>query len=153
MSFLYWHQVYLIWFPKGHSIITALLGIRDDLRAIKRGEVSLMVFADYSEAFDTVCFKTVLTKMYALGFSNEFLTWMVHYLSDRRQFVQIDDKTSSIEIVLFGVPQGPILGSSTFNLCVSDLQKHIKCPCCQYVDDTTFLVLSKTNDLANAVVK
>ena len=88
-------------FRKGHSTVTALLGIRDDLvRAMKRGEVSLMVFADYSKAFDTVCFKTVLTKMHALGFLDEFLTWMVHYLSDRRQLVQIDDKTSSIETVL-----------------------------------------------------
>ena len=120
-------------FRKGHSTVTALLVIRDDLlRAMKRGEVSLMVFADYSKAFDTaVCFKTVLTKMYALGFSNEFLTWMVHYLSDRRQFVQIDDKTSSIDTVLFGVPQGSILGPFIFNLYVSDLQKHIKCTCYQ----------------------
>ena len=90
--------------------------------------------------------------MHALGFSNEFLTWMVHYLSDRRQFVQID-KTSSIEIVLFGVPQGPLLGPSIFNLYVSDLQKHIKCPCYQYADDTTFFVHSKTKDLANGVVE
>ena len=66
-------------FRKGHSTVTALLGIRDDLlRAMKRGEVCLMVFADYSKAFGTVCFKTVLTKMHALGFSNEFLAWTVH---------------------------------------------------------------------------
>ena len=159
INFLHWWAFFIgtkfIWsgFHKDHSIITALLGIRDDLQAMKRGEVSLMVFADYSEAFDTVCFKTVLTKMHALGFSNEFLTWMVHYLFDRRQFVQIDDKTSSIETVLFGVPQGPILGLSIFNLYVSDLQKHIKCPCYQYGDDTTFFLHSKTKDLANGVVE
>ena len=41
-------------FRKGHSSVTVLLGIRDDLlRAMKRGEVSLMVFADYSKAFET----------------------------------------------------------------------------------------------------
>ena len=73
INFLQWWAFFIgtkyIWsgFRKGHSIITALLGIRDDIRAMKRGEVSLMVFADYSEAFDTVSFKTVLTKMYALG--------------------------------------------------------------------------------------
>ena len=78
---------------------------------------------------------------------------MVHYLSDRRQFVQIDDQTSSIETVLFGVPQGPILGPSIFNLYVFDLQKHIMCPCYQYADDTTFFVHSKTKDLANGVVE
>ena len=78
---------------------------------------------------------------------------MVHYLFDRRQFVQIDDKTSSIETVLFGVPQAPILGPSIFNLYVSDLQKHIKFPCYQYGDDTTFFLHSKTKDLANGVVE
>ena len=41
-------------FRKGHSTVTVLLGISDDLlRAMKRGEVSLMVFADYSKAFET----------------------------------------------------------------------------------------------------
>ena len=56
-------------FRRGHSTVNALLGLRDDLlRAMKKGEVSLMVFADYSKAFDIVCFKTVLTKMHALGF-------------------------------------------------------------------------------------
>ena len=62
INFLQWWAFFIgtkyIWsgFRKGHSIITALLGIRDDIRAMKRGEVSLMVFADYSEAFDTVLF-------------------------------------------------------------------------------------------------
>ena len=90
--------------------------------------------------------------MHTLGFSNEFLTWMVHYLSDRRQFVQIDDETSSIETVLFGVPQGSILGPFIFNLDVSDLHKHIKCPCYQYADDTTFFVHSQTKYLANDAI-
>ena len=42
-------------FRKGRSTATVLLGIRDDLiRAMKRGEVTMMVMADYSKAFDTV---------------------------------------------------------------------------------------------------
>ena len=44
-------------FMKGQSTTTVLLGIRDDLiRAMKRGEVIMMVMADYSKAFDTVRF-------------------------------------------------------------------------------------------------
>ena len=42
-------------FRKGHSTTTVLLDIRDDaLRAMKRGEVTLMVLADSSKAFDTI---------------------------------------------------------------------------------------------------
>ena len=61
-------------FRKGQSITTVLLGIRDDLiRAMKRGEVTMMVMADSSKAFDAVRFKSVLTKMHVIGFSKSFL--------------------------------------------------------------------------------
>lgn len=115
--------------------------------SIKEGEVTLMVCADYSKAFDTVEFKTVLMKMHNLGFSKDFLLWMINYLSNRKQFVQIDDKQSSLATVQFGVPQGSILGPVIFNLYVADLQDKLQCPCFQYADDTTFLIHSKPSDL------
>lgn len=109
-------------FRKGHSITSVLLGIRDALmRASSRVEVTLMVCADYSKAFDTVQFKSVLTKMRNLGFSKKFLLLMVDYLTDRRQMVQIDDRKSDIATVEFGVPQDSFLGSLIFNLYVADL--------------------------------
>ena len=62
-------------FRKGHSTTSVLLGIRDALiRASSRGEVTLMVCADHSKAFDTIQFKSVLTKMHNLGFSKEIPT-------------------------------------------------------------------------------
>ena len=84
-------------FRKGHSTTTVLLGIRDALiRASKKGEVTLMVYADYSKAFDTVQFRTVLTKMYGLGFSKSFLHWVINYLTNRQQLVQVNDEKSSL---------------------------------------------------------
>ena len=83
-------------FRKGHSTTTALLGIRDDIkRAMKRKEVTLMVLADFSKAFDTVCFKTTLKKFYKLVFSKKYLKWLLSYSSDWTQFVQIDDTKSA----------------------------------------------------------
>ena len=73
-------------FRKGHSTITVLLGIRDALiRASSRGEITLMVCADYSKAFDTVQFRSVVCKMHSVGFSKHFLLWMIDYLTHRRQ--------------------------------------------------------------------
>ncbi len=66
-------------FRKGHSTTTVLLGIRDDIvRAMKRGEVTLMVLADFSKAFDTIKYKTVLKKLGLLGFSKDYLKWTIH---------------------------------------------------------------------------
>jgi len=94
-------------FRKGYSTTTVLLGIRDALiRASSRGEVTLMVSADYSKAFDTVQFRSVVSKMHGLGFSKYFLLWMIDYLTHRRQLVQIDDRKSDMATEEFGVPQG-----------------------------------------------
>ena len=43
--------------------------------------------------------------MHRLGFSGSFLKWMINYLSDRRHFVQIDDRRSDMAHVAFGAPR------------------------------------------------
>ena len=139
-------------FRKGHSTVTTLLGIRDDIiRAMRRGEVTLMVLADYSKAFDTVNFKSVVLKMHSMGFSKKFLHWTLNYLTERQQFVKIDDKSSTILVSKFGVPQGSILGSLFFNIYVADPQSSIQCPSYQYADDTTLISHSKPQELNDSV--
>jgi hypothetical protein len=45
------------------------MGIRDDLlKAMKKGEVTLMVMADFTKAFDTVHYKTLIAQLSSLGF-------------------------------------------------------------------------------------
>ena len=127
-------------FRKGHSITTALLARRDDIRkAMDKGEVTLMVMADFSKAFATICFRTTLVKLHKLGFTKPSLKWLLSYLCDRRQFVQIDNKTSSCQTIAFGIPQGSILRPMIFNLYVSDLKDVIPASikCSQYADVTT----------------
>ena len=62
---------------------------------------------------------------------------MMSYLIERKQFVQINDKRSSFDTVLFGVPQGSVLGPLLFNIYASDLQDNVKGNVCQFADDTT----------------
>jgi hypothetical protein len=66
-------------FRKGHSTATVLMGIRDDfLKAMKKGEVTLMMMADFTNAFDTVHYKTLIAKLSSLGFSKTFLRWLIN---------------------------------------------------------------------------
>ncbi|XP_048583248.1 uncharacterized protein LOC125562941 [Nematostella vectensis] len=84
-------------YRKGHSTTTSLLAIKDDItKAMKRGEVTLVVLADFSKAFDTVAYEVVFKKLHHLGFSKSFLMWVTSYLTGRKQFVQIDDKSSRL---------------------------------------------------------
>ena len=137
-------------YRKGHSTTTTMLAIRDDiLKAMKKGEVTLAVMADFSKAFDTVAHETVLLKLHQLGFSKNSLRWITSYLTDQSQFVQIDDRTSEQVRVMFGVPQGSILGPVLFNLYVNDLSKvlpsNVKSH--QYADDTTIYDHCKPSEL------
>ena len=63
---------------------------------------TLMVLADFSKAFDTVCFKTTINKLYHVGFSKNFLEWLANYLCGRQHYVQINDRRSSLAQSEFG---------------------------------------------------
>ena len=107
-------------------------------RAIKRKEVTLMVLANFSKAFDTVCFKTTLKKFYKLGFSKNYSKWLLYYFG-RTQFVQIDDTKSHLKLSQFGIPRGSILTPMIFNLYISDLRDNLDLFtfCAQYAYDTS----------------
>ena len=106
---------------------------------MKKGEVTLIAFTDFSKAFDTVDYSVIIRKLHNIGFSKQALRWSLSYLTDRQQFVQVNDKQSQFMDVQFGVPQGSILGPVLFNLYVNDMRNSIQdgFNCHQYADDTT----------------
>ncbi|CAB3988516.1 Hypothetical predicted protein [Paramuricea clavata] len=70
---------------------------------MKKGEITLIAFADFSKAFDTVDFAVIIKKLHAIGFSHSSLNWILNYLTGRKQLVQVNDSQSELADVLFGV--------------------------------------------------
>ena len=65
-------------------------------------------------------------------------TLLRSYLSDRKQYVKIDEVKSSIQSIKTGVPQGSIVGPLLFNIFVNDIIKSSKkFNFILYADDTT----------------
>ena len=46
-----------------------------------------MILADLSRAFDTICFRNLISKMSKLVFSRDFLMWTLNYVTHSKQFV------------------------------------------------------------------
>jgi len=125
-------------FWKGHSTTSLLLKPSDDIvKAMNQNEITIAVMIDYSKAFDTIDHSLLMRKLSQLGFGESVIRLIISYLSNRKQYVQIDDRKSETKNIFFGVPQGSILGPILFNIYVADLPNEIETPSIQYADDTT----------------
>ena len=116
-------------------------------------EVTFEILLEFSKAFDTIDHLTMLQKRFTVNFFVEALKLIQSYISERQQYVQIDDKTSSTKLNNFGLPQGGILGPMLFNLYMVDIVDNISCNSLQYVDDTTLYQHCKLKNLQNCIEK
>ena len=72
------------------------------------------LLADLSKAFDCFPHDCILAKLNAYGFSLPTLNLIQSYLANRKRRTKINDSYSPWSDILFGVPQGSILGSLLF---------------------------------------
>ena len=101
-----------------HSTETALVKVQNDILLEldkKRGVV--LALLDLSAAFDTIDHDLLLkTLADRIGITGNALLWFKSYLTKRTQAVFIDGKTSNLVIIVFGVPQGSVLGPIIFTI-------------------------------------
>ena len=99
-----------------HSTETALLKVTNDiLLALDKGDITILTLLDLSAAFDTVDHDILFqTLSYHFGISGTALSWFQSYLTNRTQSVFIENFRSECRDVVFGVPQGSVLGPVLF---------------------------------------
>ena len=81
------------------------------------------------------------------------LSWFDSYLSDRSQSVVVDGLMSTPIPLLFGVPQGLVLGPVLFTLYSQPLSDVIACHSCdyyKYTDDTEISDSAPPSDFTSA---
>ena len=109
-----------------HSTETALLKVLSDvLTAIddKKVTVALLnALLDLSAAFDCVNHGILLSRLQSrFGLDDSVLAWIRCFLSDRTQGVCFGGRLSAEMSLIFGVPQGSVLGPLLFLLYTAEL--------------------------------
>lgn len=104
----------------------------------------LIVFIDYSKAFDTLRHDLLIERLGISGVRGKLLKWCKNYLDDRSYQVKIGDMLSEEVKVTEGTAQGSVIGPLHYLTYVNNLNHVIKhCTVYQFADDTCLVAADK----------
>ena len=135
-------------FRKGFSTKQGLLSMLAKWKSAVDNQKKIGVFlTDLSKAFDCLSHDSLIVKWKACRFSIDSLRLKQDYLSNRKQRTRINSPYNSWKEVLFGIPQGSILGPLLFNILLCDLFFIVDdIDFSSYADDNTVYPIENCNE-------
>ena len=89
-------------FKSKRSTVHALVQVVEYLRdSMEQNDPTSCLFIDLTKAFDTVDHRILLTKLEIIGVRGKVLELFCSYLSNRKQYVQIQEQKSTTEPILY----------------------------------------------------
>ena len=123
-------------FIPNHSCQSQLISFVEDIQFSMNNHKQVdQLFLDFSKAFDKVPHMRLLNKLLFYGIQGPILQWICSCLTQQKQKVVVDSKSSSTTIVKSGVPQGTVLGPLMFLVYINDLNESISSSIRLFADD------------------
>ena len=135
-----------------HSTEIALINVQNDiLSALYAGSSAILLMLDLSAAFDTIDHDILLSRLCNVyGITGDALDWFRSYLTGRIQRVVIEYTVSGDQELVFGVPQGSVLGPKIYCMYtkpVSDIIQRHGLSHHSYADDTQlYMTMDHSNN-------
>ena len=127
----------------GHSVLDLTTTVYDTINDKK---LACLVMIDLKKAFDTVFHKRLLLKLNNYGIRGNAYDLLKSYLTNRYQYVCINNNLSILKQIKYGIPQGSILGPPLYIIYVNDFSNAINYNFKLYADDTCLIIKEKSID-------
>lgn len=123
-------------FRKDHSCETQLTLFLHDIHLHMDRNIPIdTLFLDFEKAFDKVPHSRLLQKTSRLNLHRHVFNWIKAFLTNRKQFVHVNDHSSDLSHVLSSVPQGIVLGPLLFLIYINDIPLSVESNIRLFADD------------------
>lgn len=110
-------------FYSGRSVESNLLLYANTIaQALDNGMQIDSIYTDFSKAFDKIDHNILVAKLLSLGINGDLLRWIMSYISNRSQIVNVNGFMSSSALLTSGIAQGSHLGPLFFIIYINDIK-------------------------------
>ena len=96
-----------------------------------------ILFIDFSSAFNTIQPHIMVEKLLSLSVNKNLIAWILDFLTNRTQYVKLNETISNLCKLNTGAPQGCVLSPTLYTLYTNDYRvKHSDTSLIKFADDS-----------------